>query len=166
MDAIFANYLLDFRRQSRFASSTTDIKCHATTNHRLKSVYQAATVAHRVHRAYDRGGEFQKEAFARVLQISQPRPVFTHGVWPVTFLSCASSSHLTIGYIRPWFLGWRKSQQAEQDRSRMVKNSVVQCWCLRERHIILDCRCGRHSLPHIWQFSSSTISLECAWLAK
>ena len=63
VDAIFANNLLQFRRQLRFVPSTTDIKCHATTNHRLTSVCQAATVAHPVHRAYGSGGEFQEEGF-------------------------------------------------------------------------------------------------------
>ena len=85
VDAIFANNLLQFRRQLRFVLSTTDIKCQATTNHRFTSVCQTATVAHPVHRAYGYGGELQEEAFSWALQLSRPRAVFTHGVWPVAF---------------------------------------------------------------------------------
>ena len=74
VDAIFANNLLQFRRQLRFVPSTTDLKCHATTNHILTSVYQAATVAHPVHRAYGCGGELQEETFARVFSFPDQDP--------------------------------------------------------------------------------------------
>ena len=67
VDAVFANSLLQFRRQLRFVTSTTDIKCHATTNHVFTSLCQAATIVHPIHRAYGCGGELQEEAFARVL---------------------------------------------------------------------------------------------------
>ena len=56
VDAIFANDLLQLRRQFRFVPSTTVIKCHDTMKYRLKSVCQAATIAHTVHRAYGCGG--------------------------------------------------------------------------------------------------------------
>ena len=101
VDAIFANNLLQFHRQLRFVPSTTDIECHATTNHRLTSVCQVASVANPVHRAYGCGGKFHEETFARVFSFPFQEPFLRTVSDQSPFLSCVSSRAPTIGSNRP-----------------------------------------------------------------
>ena len=149
VDAIFASYLLQFRRQLRFAPSTTDIKGHAKTNHRPSSVCQAAIVAYSVNRAYSYGGEFQEEYRAWVLQLSRPR-AFLRSVSiqsPLFIMRIVSTSHNRIH--SDWIFKMTKESAGWTISVAQRKNSVIQSWSWRQHHVILECRCGRHSCPNI-----------------
>ena len=98
VDAIFANNLLQFRRQLRFVPSTTDIKFHVTANHRLTSVSQASTVAHPVHRCTAVAASSKKKSLPR---FPEQEPFLRTVSEQSPLLSCASSRPLRIGSIRP-----------------------------------------------------------------